>query len=129
MSDPFYKRTLPLYRARDGWIFGVCQGVANLTNLSVFWIRVGVVVTFFLTGFFPIVFLYLLAALLMKPEPVIAPESASDWEFYNSYATSRTLALDRLRRKFDRLERRARRLENLVTTREFDWEQRLNEGR
>ena len=129
MNYPFYKRTLPLYRARNGWLLGVCRGIANLTNLSVFWIRVGVVVTFVLTGFFPIVFLYLLAALLMKPEPVVAPESASDWEFYNSYATSRTLALDRLRRKFDRLERRARRLEDLVTTRELDWEQRLNEGR
>ena len=129
MNYPFYKRTLPLYRARNGWLLGVCRGIANLTNLSVFWIRVGVVVTFVLTGFVPIVFLYLLTALLMKPEPVVTPESASDWEFYNSYATSRTLALDRLRRKFDRLERRARRLEDLVTTREFDWDQRLNEGR
>lgn len=63
-----YGRT-GLYRSRDGALLGVCRGIAEYFDISVFWTRVIVVVTFILTGFFPIVALYLLAALLMKPEP------------------------------------------------------------
>ncbi|MFO7975245.1 MAG: PspC domain-containing protein [Candidatus Hydrogenedentota bacterium] len=58
-----------LYRSRDGILFGVCRGLADYFDLSVFWLRAIVVGAFILTGFFPVVFLYILAALLMKREP------------------------------------------------------------
>jgi len=58
-----------LYRSRDGILFGVCRGIAEYLDLSVFWLRAIVVGVFILTGFFPVVFLYILAALLMKREP------------------------------------------------------------
>ena len=58
-----------LYRSRDGVFFGVCRGLAEYFDLSVFWMRVLVLVGFILSGFFPIGALYLLAALLMKPGP------------------------------------------------------------
>ena len=76
---------------------------------------------FVFTGFFPIGFLYLLAALLMKVEPPSQPKSPSEWEFYNSYASSKSLALARLKHRFERLE-------DLVTAREYDWDRRLREG-
>lgn len=118
----------PLYRARDGWIFGVCKGLARKAELPVFWIRASLVVLSILTWFLPFAFLYLGAALVMKPEPVIEPRTEDDWEFYNSYASSRTMALARLKHRFDQLERRTRRIEHAVTAREFDWEQRLRAG-
>jgi phage shock protein C len=96
--------------------------------LSHFWIRTLLVLAFVFTGFFPIGFLYLLAALLMKVEPPLEPKSPSEWEFYNSYASSKSLALARLKQRFKRLDRRARRLEDLVTAREYDWDRRLREG-
>jgi phage shock protein C len=96
--------------------------------LSHFWIRTLLVLAFVFTGFFPIGFLYLLAALLMKVEPPLEPKSPSEWEFYNSYASSKSLALARLKQRFERLDRRARRLEDLVTAREYDWDRRLREG-
>jgi phage shock protein C len=58
-----------LYRSRNGVLAGVCAGVAEYFDLSVFWLRVIMVFAFVLTGFFPVVFLYVLMALLMKPEP------------------------------------------------------------
>lgn len=58
-----------LYRSRDGILLGVCRGIAEYFDLSVFWLRAVVVGVFVLTGFFPVVFLYVLAALLMKREP------------------------------------------------------------
>ena len=122
-------KSRPLYRSRDGMILGVCRGLADYTDLSAFWIRVAVIITFVTTGFFPVVVLYIVAAMLMKPEPILQPTSVSDWEFYNSFASSRSLALARLKRQFEQLERRTRRIEDRITAREFDWENRLRTGR
>ena len=60
-----------LYRSRDGILFGVCQGIADYFDLSAFWIRMTVIATFILTGFWPVGAAYILAALLMKREPPI----------------------------------------------------------
>ena len=92
---------------------------------SVFWCRVVAVVVFIFSGFWPIVVLYLVAALLMKPEPVLPLESDEDREFYHSYVSSPTMALRRLKQTFDRLERRIRRMEDIVPARDYDWESRL----
>ena len=116
-----------LYRSRSGIILGVCKGVAEYLDVSVFWTRAIAVGLLIFTVVWPIVLLYILAALLMKPEPVLPLETESDREFYNSYTSSRTMALHRLKRTFDSLDRRLRRMENIVTAREYDWERRLNE--
>jgi phage shock protein C len=47
-------------------------------------------------------------------------------EFYDSYVHSRKRAIDRLKRRYEKLERRLQRMEHTVTSREFDWESRLN---
>ena len=104
----------------------MCRGFAEYFDFSVFWTRAIVVIVFFLSGFWPITGLYFLAALLMKPEPVIPIETDDHQEFYDSYVHSRHGAVDRLKRRFDRLDRRIRRMEDSVTTREFDWDRRLN---
>jgi phage shock protein C len=70
--------------------------------------------------------LYFLAALLMKPEPVLRIETDDQQEFYDSYVSSRKGAIDRVKRRYDSLERRIQRMEDAVTNREFDWERRLN---
>jgi phage shock protein C len=62
----------------------------------------------------------------MKPAPVVTLENEAEQEFYNSYANSRHLAARRLKRRFENLERRIRRMEHKVTTREFNWEEKLN---
>jgi len=116
-----------LYRSRSGLIFGVCKGIAEYLDFSVFWMRAIVVVATLFTGLWPVPVLYVVAALLMKPEPVLPLETESDREFYNSYVSSRTMALHRLKRTFDSLDRRLRRMESIVTAREYDWERRLNE--
>ena len=128
MRRDYYPSRRPLYRSRDGMIFGVCKGLAQFTEIPVLWVRLIMLVVFIISGFFPIVLLYIVAAILMKPEPVMEPDSEIDWDFYNSWACNRSTALARLKRKFNQLERRARRMENVVTAREFDWEERLKAG-
>jgi phage shock protein C len=113
-----------IYRSRKGIIFGVCRGLAEHFDFSVFWTRAIAVVFLLVSGFWPAIGLYLIASLLMKPAPVVAIENEAEQEFYNSYANSRHLAAGRLKRRYENLERRIQRMEHMVTAREFDWEHR-----
>jgi len=114
------------YRSRDGVVFGVCKGIAESFDLSVGWLRLLLVAAFLLSGFFPAVALYLVLALVMKPKPVIEPSSEDEEEFYQSYASSRSLGLARLKAKFENIESRVRRMERHVTSRAYDWQSRLD---
>lgn len=117
-----------LYRSRDGLIFGVCKGVAAYLNFSVFWLRVIVLGLGLFVWSIPfMLFAYIAGALLMKPEPVLPLSSENDEEFYNSYMSSRSMALHRLKRTFDNLDRRIQRMEGIVTARDYDWDRRLSE--
>ena len=113
------------YRSRRGAIFGVCRGLAEYFDFSVFWMRMIAVVLCLFTGCWPVLAGYILGALLMRPEPVLPLESEDDAEFYNSYTSSRSMALHRLKRTFDRLDRRIQRMEGIVTAKDYDWEQRF----
>ncbi len=115
-----------LYRSRRGALLGVCRGLAEYFDFSVAWVRIITVAAFIFTGFWPVGVLYLVLALIMKPAPALPPQDEDEQEFYHSYAGSRKMALGRLGRTYERLERRLRRLEDVVTSRDFDWEQRVN---
>lgn len=110
------------YRSRRGIILGVCRGLAEHFNFSVFWTRIIVLVLFLFTGFWPVGVLYFITGLLLKPEPVIPLENADDEEFYQSYTRSRSSAIQRIKNKFDNIDRRIRRMEDTVTSKEFDFE-------
>jgi len=115
-----------IYRSRNGVIFGVCRGLAEHFDFSVFWVRAIAVIFLLVTGFWPAIGLYLIATLMMKPAPVIPIKTDAEQEFYDSYANSRHLAANRIKRRYENLERRIRRMEHIVTTREFDWDERLS---
>ena len=114
-----------LYRSRDGIILGVCRGVADYFDFSAFWIRAILIVVFILTGFWPVIGIYLLAALLMKSEPGAAGKNHSKRNHRCCYSRRRRETSERLKRKWRHLEKRIRRMEDKVTSREFDWNSRF----
>ena len=116
-----------LYRSRNGVIFGVCRGLAEYLDISVFWTRIVAICVLIFTGLWPVLGIYFIAALLMKPEPVLPLKTEEDEEFYQSFTSSRRMALHRLKRTFDNLDRRIQRMESIVTARDFDWDHRLSE--
>ncbi len=118
-----------MYRARDGKLMGVCKGLAQHFGMSVFMVRALFIAAALFTGFWPVVGLYVLAGLVMKPRPVLQPANAGERDFYGSYVSSRGEALRRLKEKFDRLEGRIRRMEDVVTRRDFDWDRRFGAQR
>jgi phage shock protein C len=111
-----------VYRSRKGILMGVCRGFAEFFDLNVFWVRVIAFLLFLFTGFWPIGVIYIVAGLLLKVEPVTPLRSEKDEEFYDSYTRSRQSAIQRIKRKFENIERRIQRMEHTVTSREFDWE-------
>lgn len=115
-----------LYRSRKGVILGVCRGIADYFDFSVFWARAIAIALLVFSGFWPTAALYFIGALLMKPEPVLPLHTEEEQEFYDSYVHSPKGAADRLKRRYESMERRIRRMEHAVTSREFDWENRLN---
>ena len=115
-----------LYRSRNGVVCGVCRGLSDYFNLRVGWIRFFAILILLFTGIWPIVFIYIIACFLMKPEPVIPLENESQRDFYDNYVSSRSRTLRDLKRRFSSLDRRLRRMEDRVTSRDFEWEQRLN---
>ena len=115
-----------LYRSRHGMLLGVFRGLADYFDFSVFWLRAIGIIVFIFSGLWPIGVLYLLAAVIMKQAPMIPLESIDEQEFYDSYARSRKGSVSRMKRQFENLDRRIQRMEDLVTDKEFDWEQRLN---
>ena len=114
-----------LYRSRSGMLLGVCKGLARFLDVPVFWMRVFVLVLTFFTGIWPMVGAYLIAGFVIKPEPVLPPDSDEERAFYDDYVASRTHAIRRVKNRFDRLDRRIRRLEDHVTSREYDFDRRL----
>jgi len=127
MSKPF--QTNGLYRANDGVVLGVCQGIANWRNIDVFWVRLAAIIVIFLSSIWLGVLAYIVVGLIMPKAPAMEISNDEEEEFYSSVAASRKHALRRLQRTFDELDRRTRRLEDSVTSTEFDWQKRLNSGK
>ena len=115
-----------LYRSRHGVILGVCRGLADYFDFSVFWIRAIAVSLFIFTGFWPVVGIYILAALLMKPGPAKHVDSGSNHKGSSRYRCTRNDTAERLKRKWKHLEKRIRGMEDKVTSREFDWHSRFH---
>ncbi len=60
-----------LYRANDGLVFGVCKGIADYLDVSITGVRLLAVLSIVVTGFWPAVIAYGIAALVMKKDPYV----------------------------------------------------------
>lgn len=70
------------YRDREnGWIFGVCAGLADRFNLQIGAVRVLAVISL-LVFFWLTVVVYIAAALLIKEKPLIYSGLRSEYEFW-----------------------------------------------
>jgi len=114
-----------IYRSRNSAIFGVCRGLAEHFDFSVFWVRFLAVAILVLSGLWPAMVLYILAALVMKPEPAVPISTEDERRFYDDFSQSRHNAARNLKRRYEGLENRIRRMEDVITSREYDWDRRF----
>ncbi len=115
-----------LYRSRDGIFLGVCRGIADAFDFNVFPVRLAFVIVSIFSGFWLVIGVYLVAAFFMKPEPIKPVTSEEEQMFYDSYINSPRGAVHQIKRKFAELERRIQKIENEVTSKEYDWERRFH---
>ena len=70
------------YRDREnGWIFGVCAGLADRFNLNVGAVRIVAVISLFIFFWFTAV-VYIAATLLIREKPLIYSGRESENEFW-----------------------------------------------
>ena len=70
------------YRDREnGWIFGVCAGLADRFNLQVGAVRILAVISL-LVFFWLTAAIYVAAALLIREKPLIYSGTRSEYEFW-----------------------------------------------
>ena len=112
MSRYSSKSRRGLYRSRNGVIFGVFKGLADYFDFSVYWLRAIVIIALIFTGFWPILGLYILAALLMKSDPALRAKQGTRHGYGCHFAHAKHDAADRIKRKWQHLEKRIRRMED-----------------
>ena len=113
-----------LQRAPDGMLLGVCKGIARSRNLPVVVVRLAAIVLIMLTGFWPGIALYILAAALME---AAAPQDAPSAGGYGSEPhVDRARLMRDLKERILRLDKRIQRMEDRVIRPDFHWESRWN---
>jgi len=124
-----------LYRARDGEIFGVCQGVADWRDLPVSSVRLITIVIALFSGFIPIVIVYFLLGIILPMEPEGRHERDSR-NRSNRGRRERSSRRDRsegysvndIKDEFDRLKEKVSLMEDDAIDKEKEWEDRLKNG-
>ena len=121
--------TKKLYRSPRGKIFGVCAGIAEWRDLPVEPVRLIVFITIIVTGIFPGVFLYLLAALIipMNPADTIYGNGRTPYSGGNDDDDPRSD--EDLQSEYERLKRKVEKMENDIFNKERDWEDRFHKGK
>jgi phage shock protein C len=109
---------------RDGWIAGVCAGLAEFFDWNAKLIRVVFVAAFIISGFFPVGVIYLVLWYLMdEAEATPARSTVGAAEGATPFRAPPTA--DEVKARFSRLEERLRNMEACVTSDEFELRREL----
>ena len=107
------------FRSRKGVFLGVVRGLADHWAMSPFALRIIVITASLFLAFWPVVIIYLAAAVIMPTEPAHQPLSDRDRELYLLGRADPKTLVDSLVARADRIEQKARRLEDIVTSKGF----------
>jgi len=101
-----FGRDRKLYRSRDGKFLGVCKGLANWLNWPAAAVRLLVVIIALATAVIPTLLIYLLAAIILSPEP--EGESWDEDDFYRNCRYAWRDFRSNVRHEYDNLRDRDR---------------------
>ncbi|MDR0882899.1 MAG: PspC domain-containing protein [Candidatus Adiutrix sp.] len=118
-------RTYGPFRAKDGLIFGVARGLADHFQWPVGLVRLAFILSAVCLFLWPTVLAYLAAAWLLSPSPEGRLDTQEERDIWLQAQLDPEAALEQLARRSAAVEKRLRRLEDFVTSRDFAWEQAL----
>ena len=85
MSSHDYGATRGLYRDREnGWIFGVCAGLADYLNFRTGTVRI-IAVICLIVFFWPTIVVYMAATLLFKTKPLTWSGRCHEYDFWRRH--------------------------------------------
>ncbi|MBL6991173.1 MAG: envelope stress response membrane protein PspC [Bacteriovoracaceae bacterium] len=112
-----------LYRNRqEGWIAGVCSGLADYLDVSPGIIRFLAVIFFMFSGGMAL-FVYIVGVFLLKPKPTKIFQNHAEEVFWRGVTRSPRDTLSALKYKFMVLNEKVCKMEDHVTSREYELEQ------
>ncbi|MDR2947277.1 MAG: PspC domain-containing protein [Candidatus Adiutrix sp.] len=120
-------KTCGPFRSDDGVIFGVARGLAEYFGWPVGLTRLIMALATVFLFFWPTIILYLAAALLMSPAPKGGLGSQEERDIWFKAQMDPNSAMDQLAKRAGTVEKRLRRLEDYVTSKEFLWRRRMGE--
>ena len=121
----------------DGWIAGVCAGIADYFNWKVQLVRIVAVLLLIFTGFWPVVIAYCVLWYVMdegslqnpyRPNyrnPPPQPESPNGPAPAATMSTATGAHMSDLKARFARLEERLGNMEECVTSKDFELRREL----
>lgn len=109
---------------QQGWVAGVCAGLADYFDWNVKLIRVLVVLAFMFSGFFPVGVVYLVLWYLMD-EVERAPSHRAYGEPGSQWPPAPHPPMENLKARFSRLEARLASMEECVSSRDFELRREL----
>jgi phage shock protein C len=107
------------YRSKKGLILGVIKGLAEHYNISPFYFRLTVIIISIFLAFWPVLIIYIAAAIVMPTEPKVRPVSQRDKEIVLLGRADPEALMESLSNRSQRLEQKIRRLEDYVTSKPF----------
>lgn len=120
-------RTRGPFRADNGIFFGVAKGLANHFGWSVGLVRLVIVLATIFLFFWPTVFVYLVAALVLSPTPSGHLKTPQERDIWLQTQMDPDAAMGQLARRAKAVEKRLRRLEDFVTSREYTWSKKMEQ--
>ena len=118
-------KTYGPFRSNDGVIFGVAKGLADYFGWSVGLVRLIFILATIFLFFWPTIILYLVAALIMSPAPSGRLDTDEERDIWLKAQLDPSGAMDQLVKRAGSLEKRLRRLEDYVTSKEYSWNRRM----
>lgn len=118
-------KTYGPFRAKDGVIFGVAKGLADHFHWSVGLVRLIIILSAVFLFLWPTIIAYLVAALLMSPAPEGQLDSQEERDIWLQTQLDPGAAMEQLARRAGTVEKRLRRLEDFITSREYAWSRKM----
>lgn len=118
-------KTYGPFRANDGVIFGVAKGLAEYFGWSVGLVRLILILASVFLFFWPTILLYLVAALIMSPAPEEKLGTPQERDIWLHAQLDPNGALQQLSRRAETVDKRLRRMEDYVTSRDYSWTRRM----
>lgn len=106
----------------DGWVGGVCAGLAAHFDWNARLLRVLFVLGLLFTGFFPVGLAYCLLWYLMDEAPGKAPAAG---ESFSTQPKAPAATMSEVKARFARLEQRLRNMEESVTSNDYELRREL----